>query len=104
MNGINYQTMTEPGLNGNHGRDTMTMMRGWVSDDRFWRVFGFVFESYISFEVGLKTMDISIYIFLFFVIHLQFIKFTYIEVYCHSFFVFQLILSVDTNHSIFSIH
>ena len=95
--------MTEPGLNGNHGRDTMTMMRGWWMIDAGW-VVGFVFESYISFEVGLKTMDISIYFFLFFVIHLQFIKFTYIEVYCHSFFVFQLILSVDTNHSIFSIH
>ena len=25
--------MTEPGLNGNHGRDTMTMMGGW-----FWMI------------------------------------------------------------------
>ena len=35
--------MTEPGLNGNHGRDTMTMMRGWVGwmIDAVW-VFGFV--------------------------------------------------------------
>ena len=64
MNGINYQTMTEPGLNGNHGRDTMTMMRGWWMIDAGW-VVGFVFESCISFEVVLKTMDISIYIFYF---------------------------------------